>query len=77
MEQKQLLYSTAIALIFAIAKFIEIRFILKTDIIMKPIIRDSALVFVSTIVGLFVVEQVAMTVDPKYATSAFTGAPDF
>ena len=77
MEQKQLLYATTIALVFAIAKFIEIKFILKTDIVMKPIIRDSFLVFACTIVGLFVVEQVATTVDPKYATSAFTCAPDF
>ena len=77
MEQKHLLYATTIAFVFAIAKFIEIKFILKIDLVMKPIIRDSALVFVSTVVGLFIVDQVDMTIEPKYSTNAFTGAPDF
>lgn len=77
MDNKQLIYAAAISLVFVIAKFIEIKFILKNDIVMKPIIRDSVLVFVSTLFGIFVVDQVVNNVDPKYATYAFTGAPDF
>ena len=77
MEQQDLISGLAIALVFIIAKFIEYKFIIKEEFDVKRITQDTFLVFVSTIVGHFIIGQVDVTTIAKTATSAFTGAPDF
>ena len=77
MEQSDLLSAVAIALVFSLAKFIEYKFILKEDIDVKHIIRDTFLVCVSAIIGQFIIGQVDMSTAAKATTSAFTGVPDF
>ena len=46
--------SVIIAVIYLLAKFIEMRFIMKESQPMKNLIRDSLLVCFSTISGLFI-----------------------
>jgi hypothetical protein len=46
-----------ISVIFLIAKFIEMRFVDKESKPLKLLIRDSLLVFVSVLFGLFVIDQ--------------------
>ena len=76
MEQAQLINSTAISIVFFILRFIETKFILKEDILLKQIIRDTIIVWVSSILGLFILTQVNTEVTSK-VTTVFTGKPDF
>jgi hypothetical protein len=46
-----------ISVVFLIAKFIEMRFVDKESKPLKLLIRDSLLVFVSVLFGLFVIDQ--------------------
>ena len=78
MEQSSFIVAAAVAIIFAIAKFVENKYILKEEhIAMKNIVRDSLMVYVSTVVGLFVIEQVGDTVTKQMPTNVFTGKADF
>ena len=78
MEQSSFVVAAAVAIIFAISKFIEKKYILKEEeIAMKNIIRDSLMVYVSTVVGLFIIEQVGDKVNKQAPTVAFTGKADF
>lgn len=77
MEQSDLITAATIALVFCIAKFVEYKFILKEDIDVKHIMRDTFLVCVSAFVGQFIIGQVDLSAVTKTATTAFTGAPDF
>lgn len=78
MEQSSFVVAAAVAIIFAISKFVEKKYILKEEeIAMKNIIRDSLMVYVSTVVGLFIIEQVGDKVNKQSPTVAFTGKADF
>lgn len=77
MEQGNLVTASVIAVVFAISKFIEIRFIQKEELAMKNLIRDTVMVYISSVIGLFVLEQVGDTVGMKGGTSVFVGNPDF
>lgn len=78
MEQSSFVVAAAVAIIFAISKFVEKKYILKEEeIAMKNIIRDSLMVYVSTVVGLFIIEQVGDKVNKQAPTVAFTGKADF
>ena len=77
MEQGNLVTASVIAVVFAISKFIEIRFIQKEELAMKNLIRDTVMVYISSVIGLFVLEQVGDTVVMKGGTSVFVGNPDF
>jgi len=78
MEQSSFIVAAAVSIIFAISKFVEKKYILKEDeIAMKNIIRDSLMVYVSTVIGLFIIEQVGDKVSQQAPTVAFTGKADF
>lgn len=78
MEQSSFIVAAAVAIIFAIAKFVENKYILKEEhIAMKNIVRDSLMVYVSTVIGLFVIEQVGETVAKQMPTNVFIGKPEF
>ena len=78
MEQSSFVVAAAVAIIFAISKFVEKKYILKEEeIAMKNIIRNSLMVYVSTVVGLFIIEQVGDKVNKQAPTVAFTGKADF
>lgn len=76
MKQDHFVTAAGVVIIFIIMKIVEAKFILKEDIVVKKIVIDSITVFISVIVGIFVVEQVSHGVDPK-TTFAFTTNPDF
>lgn len=76
MEQGQWVTSIAISIVYFIIRFIEIKFILKEDIILKQMIRDTILVFISSILGLFILTQVNTDVSSNIP-AVFTGKPDF
>jgi positive regulator of sigma E activity len=77
MENSSFMIGIAIAVIFVLSKFIEKKYVVKEDIAVKHMVRDSLLVYVSAIAGLFVINQVGENVSIASPTVAFTGTPDF
>jgi hypothetical protein len=69
-----------ISVIFFIAKFLEMRYIEDEAKPLKFLIRDSLLVYVSVVIGSFVLEQlkpVINDIDIISAPLAFTDNPPF
>jgi len=70
-----------IAIIFFIAKFLEMRFIEKESKPLKFLIRDTLVVYVSVVAGNFVYEQVTPALSESAITSsapiAFTDEAPF
>ena len=71
--------ASVLSIIFFICKFIEMRFITKSNKSLKELMIDSSYVFFSVIVGLFIIEQfngqkikVGVT-----TTQVFTDNPNF
>ena len=56
--QRLFLVSTVVAVIYVLIRFIEMRFILKENKPLKDIIRDTIIVYISAISGIFIIEQV-------------------
>ena len=68
-----------ISVIFIIAKFIEMRFIDKEAKPLKFLIRDALLVYVSVIMGYFILGQLKPMIQEGGAISTpqvFTGNPE-
>ena len=69
-----------ISVIFVIAKFIEMRFIEKEAKPLKFLIRDALLVYVSVIMGHFILGQLKPMIQEGGAIvspQVFTGNPEF
>lgn len=66
-----------IAIVYVIMKFIEIRFITKEMKPVKEITRDTLVVYISSIIGLIVIEQADASEIGKTSAAAFVGAPEF
>lgn len=67
----------AIAVIYIIIKVVEMRVILKETKPIKDLVRDTVIVYLSSILGIFVLDQFAAGITKVSPTSAFTGNPDF
>ena len=65
-----------VAIMYVIFRFIEMRFILKENKPLKVLFRDTIIVYLSTVSGLFVLEQFAANVG-KSAPKVFTDIPNF
>ncbi len=69
-----------ISVIFIIAKFIEMRFVDKEPKPLKLLIRDALLVYISVIMGHFILGQLRPMIQEGGAISTpqvFTGNPEF
>tara|TARA_Y100000287_G_C14125506_1_gene307128 strand:- start:452 stop:673 length:222 start_codon:yes stop_codon:yes gene_type:complete len=70
--------SLATGLLFFVGKFVEQRFIKKTQVQMKILFRDSLLVIIASILGNFVYNQFAVLVNDQSNTpNVFVNEPDF
>ena len=70
----------AIAIIFLIIKFIEMRFIEKENKPLKELIKDSLIVYISVLAGYYLLEQLSPmmeTVTGNNSPAVFTGNPEF
>lgn len=76
MKESPFLIATSIVIIFIIVKSIHSKFVIKEDLILKKIVRDSLFVYISVVIGIFIVDQVSGSVNSK-ATFAYTTNPDF
>ena len=69
-----------ISVIFFIAKFLEMQYVDKEPKPLKILIRDSLLVYISSILGWFVIDQlkpVINDIDVSITPLAFTDNPPF
>ena len=69
-----------ISVIFFIAKFLEMQYVDKEPKPLKILIRDSLLVYISSILGWFVIDQlkpVINDIDVSATPLAFTDNPPF
>jgi hypothetical protein len=66
-----------VSVIFVIAKFIEMRFIEKESKPLKLLIRDALLVYVSVVMGYFILGQLKPIIRDGGAQQVFTGNPEF
>jgi hypothetical protein len=68
----------SVAICYLAIKFIEMRFVLKENKPLKLLLRDTLLVYISVIGGIFILEQFApLTESIKSAPMVFTSDPDF
>lgn len=67
-----------ISTIYALFKFIEMRFIIKENKPIKVIFRDTIFVYLSVVGGNFILDQIKPLSDlTSSTTKAFTDTPDF
>tara|TARA_B100001123_G_C15287176_1_gene1016039 strand:- start:1512 stop:1745 length:234 start_codon:yes stop_codon:yes gene_type:complete len=77
MSDSIFLIAIAIAAVYLIFRFIEMRFILKENKPLKVLTRDTLLVYLSVLLGNFVFHQIATTKNTNKITEVFTNEPAF
>lgn len=71
-----LMSGLVVSIMYIIFRFIEMRFILKENKPLKVLFRDTIIVYLSTVSGLFVLDQFATNIG-KSAPKVFTDLPNF
>tara|TARA_Y100000816_G_C25950405_1_gene495742 strand:+ start:59 stop:289 length:231 start_codon:yes stop_codon:yes gene_type:complete len=66
-----------ISIIYFISKFLENRFITKSDMNLKQIIINTVLVYFSVISGYFIINQFDVTTKPLNEAPVFADGPGF
>lgn len=66
-----------ISVIYLLIKLIEMRVILKEMKPIKDLARDTIIVYLSSILGIFILEQFSSGITKPTHTTAFIGNPDF
>ncbi len=68
-----------ISVIFCVAKFVEMRYIEGESKPLKTLIRDSLVVYVSVVIGSFILDQIKpiMNQNISSVTQVFTDNPPF
>ena len=67
----------AIAAVYLIFRFIEMRFILKENKPIKVLARDTLIVYLSVLLGNFVMQQLTTVKLSSKVTQVFTNDPGF
>ncbi len=69
--------ATVIAIIYFIVKFTEIKLVNKENKPMKFLVRDTIIVFVAGVTGMYIINYFNIETIKATAAGAFTGNPDF
>jgi hypothetical protein len=76
--EKYLIHSGIIAFIYLLMKFVEMRITKNEAKPMKELIRDTVIVYLSAIIGLYIIEEFMPTNSVvKTVTNVFTDLPSF
>ena len=76
--EKYIIHSGIIAFIYLLLKFVEMRMVQKETKTIKELIRDTIIVYLSAMVGLYIIaEFIPTTSVVKTVTNVFTDAPGF
>ena len=78
MTHSPFLLASAVAIVYILFRFIEMRYVMKENKPLKLLFRDTLLVYISALIGNFILNQIVplqnmMRGDPK----VFTNEPDF
>lgn len=78
METSSFICGIIVALVFALLRYIEYKFIKREPVILKKIVQETLMVYLSYVMGLFIYGQV---IDPisnlSVSPNVFTTDPDF
>tara|TARA_B100000035_G_scaffold294256_1_gene284384 strand:+ start:7919 stop:8146 length:228 start_codon:yes stop_codon:yes gene_type:complete len=74
--ENTIMICSVVAFLFLLFKFIEMRFIEKENKPLKTIVKDTLIVFISTFIGIMVIQQFPNITEESQA-SVFTNKPDF
>ena len=77
MNSSVFLTAVAVAASYLIFRFIEMRIILKENKPLKILARDTLIVYLSVVLGTFVMEQFGSSSMGKKMTEVFTNSPEF
>lgn len=77
MELSIFINAIAVAVCYLIFRFIEMRFLLKENKPLKFLIRDTLIVYLSVLLGNFVLQQIGLSNITVRVPKVFTNDPDF
>ena len=73
-----LIQAGIIAILYLLAKFVEMRLVLKENKPVKLLLRDSIIVYISAVLGLYISDQFMLQGEVgKVAPKAFIDNPSF
>jgi hypothetical protein len=76
--EKYIIHSGIIAFIYLLMKFVEMRITKKETKPVKELVRDTIIVYLSSMVGLYIINEfMPVTELTKTVTNVFTDAPGF
>jgi hypothetical protein len=76
--EKYIIHSGIIAFIYLLMKFVEMRITKNEAKPMKELIRDTIIVYLSGIIGLYIIDEfMQKSAVVKTVTNVFTDAPSF
>ena len=77
--EKYIIHSGIIAFIYLLMKFVEMRITKKETKPIKELIRDTLIVYLSAMVGLYIINDFMPTTSSvvRTVTNVFTDAPGF
>ena len=68
----------AISAVYSVIRFLEMRFVVKENKPLKHLLRDSLIVYFSSIAGVYILQQIQpITENMDEKVAAFTNPPDF
>tara|TARA_B110000008_G_scaffold175257_1_gene174895 strand:- start:830 stop:1063 length:234 start_codon:yes stop_codon:yes gene_type:complete len=67
----------AVSIAYLVFRFIEMRIILKENKPLKVLARDTLLVYLSVLLGNFIMNQFGSSSMAKKMTEVFTNSPEF
>lgn len=76
MQNSIFLIGLAVSIAYLLFKFIEMRFVLKENKPLKLLARDTLLVYLSVLLGNFIIAQMG-GLDISKAPEVFTNSPGF
>ena len=76
--EKYIIHSGIIAFIYLLMKFVEMRIVASETKQVKELIRDTVIVYLSAMVGLYIISEFMPTSSVmKTVTNVFTDPPGF
>jgi hypothetical protein len=77
--EKYIMHSGIIAFIYLLMKFVEMRIVIKETKPIKELVRDTIMVYLSSMVGLYIIDEFMPSGETvkKTVTNVFTDHPGF
>lgn len=77
MNNNTFIQGFVISAVYLIFRFIEMRFIIKETTPLKKLVRDTLVVYISFISGIFIFNQIEPITDLGNTPVVFTNSPEF